>query len=275
MLSVLLTLTLAATPAAESLDDWKVARVPVKGSIALALVGAIPGDGAVVAAHFARVIMWDLDLRRDVTAGDEMTVAWRKDEAGELEVGALRYLSQRHKRTIRAFRFKAPGDAHVSYWDETGEEIPHRLKGGPLRSYDQITALLKDRPTHAGMDFKTPVGTPILAPRAGVVTRANWKLRGNGNCLEMRFDDGVVAKFLHLSALKASPGARVKPGQVIALTGNTGRSTAPHLHYQLNRGTRVVDPVEYHGTSRRRLDAAGMKGLQRVVATMEKVLGKN
>ena len=105
--------------------------------------------------------------------------------------------------------------------------MPRRLKASPLASYEQITALLKDRPTHQGMDFKCAEGTEIQAPRAGVVTRMNWKLRGNGNCLELRFDDGTLAKFLHLSAIRVKRGARVRPGQVIALTGNTGRSTAP------------------------------------------------
>jgi murein DD-endopeptidase len=254
-------------------SGWKVARVRVKGSIAAALVGAIGEEGSQVAARYARIFMWDLDLRRDVVPGDEMVAVWRKDAAGEIEIGAARYSSQKKGTTFRAYRFRALEDAYASYWDDSGLELPHRLNEGPLRRYEQITALLRDRPTHAGMDFKTPVGTPVHAPRAGVVTRANWRTKGNGRCLEVRYDDGVLAKFLHLSALKVAPGARVSRGQVIAATGNTGRSTAPHLHYQLNRDRLVLDPLEYHGTSRRRLGGQSLGGLKRAVAALTGACG--
>ena len=268
------------TPA-QPLCDWKVATVPVRGSIAAALGNAIPQDGAQLAAHYARIFMWDLDLRRDVVPGDVMTVAWRRTPAGELEIGAASYLSHNRPpgtplgpdplaagKTLRAYRFQAPTDIYPSYWDENGQEIPRRLKASPLAQYEQITALLKDRPTHQGMDFKTPTGTEIVAPRAGTVTRRDWKLRGNGRCLEIRYHDGVLAKFLHLSALKVDGGARVRPGQVVALTGNTGRSTAPHLHYQLERGGRTLDPIDYHGSTRRRLEGQAHTDFKAAVARL-------
>ena len=262
---------LAPTPApggALTCGDWKVVDVPVRGSIAAALASAVPDDGPQLAAHYARIFMWDLDLRKDLVRGDEMRVAWRRTPAGELEIGAARYRSQRLASTLRAYRFQAPGDVYASYWDETGLEVPRQLKSSPLRQYEQITALLKDRPTHKGMDFKTPTGTEIHSPRAGTVQRRDWKLRGNGRCLEVRYDDGVLAKFLHLSVLKVAAGARVRAGQVIALTGNTGRSTAPHLHYQLERGGRTLDPVDYHGSSRRRLEGRGLTDFKAAVARL-------
>jgi hypothetical protein len=253
-------------------NGWRRLRATVKGSMVGALTSSVPEDGSVVAAHFARIFMWDLDVRRDVDPGDELVVLWRRTPQGEIEVGAAAYTSGRLRRTLRAYRFTAPGDTWPSYWDETGQEVPRTLKASPLRSYEQITALLKDRPTHQGMDFKTPVGTPIHAPRAATVGRVDWKLRGNGHCLELRYDDGVVAKFLHLSATKVRPGARVAAGQVVALTGNTGRSTAPHLHYQLDRGGKTLDPIDYHGTTRRRLDARAAKAFAETRAALDALL---
>jgi murein DD-endopeptidase len=263
----------AAPAAVTSCGGWKVAEVPVRGSMAAALVPALGAEGSQVAAHYARIFMWDLDLRRDIVSGDRMRVVWRSNAAGEPEIGAAQYASQRLGKVLRAYRFRGPEDTHASYWDVDGVEVARRLKSSPLRDYDQITALLKDRPTHQGMDFKTAVGTPVYAPRAGVVSRINWKLKGNGNCLEVRFDDGVAAKFLHLSAVKVAGQARVSAGQVVALTGNTGRSTAPHLHYQLNRGQKTVDPVDYHGTSRRRLSAPALAKLKAEVAQLDKACG--
>jgi murein DD-endopeptidase MepM/ murein hydrolase activator NlpD len=122
------------------------------------------------------------------------------------------------------------------------------------------------------MDFKTPVGTEVTAPRAGTVTRSNWNWKANGNCIEIRYEDGVLAKFLHLNENRVKRGDRVHAGQVIALTGNTGHSTAPHLHYQLDRGSKTLDPLDYHGTVRRSLDPEQTAALQRDVAGFEKLL---
>ncbi len=239
----------------QSCAGWQRVTSTVRGSLTASLKPALLADGDEVAAHLARVFMWDLDLRRDVLAGDELVFLWRRSPAGEIEIGAARYVSQKLGRVLAAYRYQRTDDVYPSHFDETGQEVARRLRASPLNSYEQITALLKDRPTHAGMDWKTPVGTEVVAPKDGVVTRVNWKLRGNGNCLELRYADGLLAKFLHLSQIKVRRGGRVKAGQVIALTGNTGRSTAPHLHYQINRGRRTVDPVDYHGVHRRRLSA--------------------
>ena len=232
-------------------------------------LGARP-DGAVLAALAGRVFMWHVDLRKEIERGDRVRVVYYRDAAGELVVAAARYQSLRKGTAFDAFRFQSTGDIAPSYWDTQGREVPERLRNGPLRSYDQITALLKDRPTHRGMDFKTPIGTPIYAHRAGTINRVNWRRGGNGNCLEIRFHDGTLAKYLHLSSVSARPGQPVKPGDQVALTGNTGRSTAPHLHYQLERGHRTVDPLEYHGTFRRTLPPEDRAAFAQ---TMKKLLG--
>ena len=98
------------------------------------------------------------------------------------------------------------------------------------------------------------------------MTRTNWNWSANGNCVEVRHSDGVLAKYLHLSENKVEPGDRVSAGDVLALSGNTGHSTGPHLHYQLNDGKKVVDPIDYHGTDRRKLPAADREAFDAVVA---------
>jgi murein DD-endopeptidase len=240
----------AAAPAEPPLE---VVDAEITSSLSGAL-GSRP-EGSVLAALAGRLFMWQVDLRKEIERGDRLRIVYYRDPAGELVVAAARYRSLRKGATFDAFRFQATGDIAPSYWDGDGKEVPERLRDGPLRSYDQITALLKDRPTHRGMDFKTPVGTPIFAPRAGTVSRVNWRRGGNGMCLEIRYRDGTTAKYLHLSAITARRGQAVKAGDRVALTGNTGRSTAPHLHYQLERGQRTIDPLDYHGTYRRDLPA--------------------
>jgi murein DD-endopeptidase len=241
----------------------------VQGSLAASFARDLGQDGNQLAAHLARIFMWDLDMRRDIEAGDEVHLLWRPVDGVEgVEIGAASYHSRRLGQTLYAYRFTPGDDDYASYWDPSGVERARRLEASPLARYDQITALLKDRPTHQGMDFKTPVGTPVRAPRNGVVTRVDWKPQGNGRCVELRYDDGTLAKFLHLSAIQIRAGARVRAGQVVALTGNTGHSTAPHLHYQLSRGGRTLDPVDYHGVSRRKLPARDAAVLREKIAAL-------
>ena len=264
---------LAEMELAEMGDGWRVTQASVSHSLSKTFTTAVGADGPALSAVFARLFQWDVNLRRDLLAGDQVEVLWRKDAEGMVEIAAARLHSGRHGKTLSAFRWTLPGEEYASYWWEDGTEAAMRLQSSPMNSYDQITALLKDRPNHAGMDFKADTGTPVVSPYDGVITRKNWHWKGNGNCVEVRYSDGVMAKFLHLSEIEVEVGQRVSAGDTIALSGNTGRSTAPHLHYQVERKGHVVDPVDYHGTHRRQLSPAAMKRFQREMSRLEGMLG--
>ncbi|MES2639815.1 MAG: M23 family metallopeptidase [Myxococcota bacterium] len=238
---------------------------PVTSSLSVTFQEAPASNPAALTAVFARLFAWDIDLRRDLHKGDVVEVLYEQPDGAEPLVLAARLRSQpggTTEKVYSAWRYQAPGDRFASYWSDTGEEVPRRLIDGPLPDYEQITSLLKDRPTHEGMDFKTPIGTPIVAPRAGKVTRTNWNHAANGNCVEVQFSDGATAKFLHMNENAVKDGQAVSAGTEIGKTGNTGRSTGPHLHYQLERGGRVLDPIDYHGTLRRQLPPDAMAGFE-------------
>jgi murein DD-endopeptidase MepM/ murein hydrolase activator NlpD len=133
-----------------------------------------------------------------------------------------------------------------------------KLRDAPLDDYEQVTSLIRDGRRHKGVDFKTPVGSKVRATFDGVITRKNWHFRANGNCLEIAERGGTHrrALFLHLSPLPKSlqAGTAVKKGEVIAASGNSGHSFAPHLHYQLMLGeTHLLDPFASHPTYRQSL----------------------
>ena len=230
---------------------WEHVDVEVSHSLARTFQRAVGEEAGALAAVYSRLFMWDLDLRRDVLGGDRISVVYRVLDDGSIEIPVASYTSGRLRQTLYAYQYTTPGDAYPSYWTEEGVEVPRRLIGGPLTNYEQITSLLKDRPTHRGMDFKLDIGGDVVSPRAGTVTRVNWNTGANGGCVEVRFADGTLAKFLHLSGSNVRPNQHVREGEVIASSGNTGRSTGPHLHYQLDRNGRNIDPVDYHGTERR------------------------
>jgi len=97
---------------------------------------------------------------------------------------------------------------------------------------------------HEGIDVTAPMGSPIEAPAAGVVTDAGWE-SGYGNTITIDHGYGVVTRFAHASKLLIKIGQRVARGQRIALVGNTGLATGPHLHYEVHVNGRPVDPLRY------------------------------
>ncbi len=101
-------------------------------------------------------------------------------------------------------------------------------------------------PGHDGIDLGVPVGTPVLAAADGVVTFVGQE-SGYGNHVEIRDADGTVTTYSHLSAFVATVGQPVQAGQPIALSGNTGHSTGPHLHFEvkLPDGVTVIDPLPW------------------------------
>jgi len=97
---------------------------------------------------------------------------------------------------------------------------------------------------HEGIDVTAPMGTPIEAPAAGRVTDAGWE-SGYGNTVTIDHGFGTVTKFAHASKILVREGQRVSRGQRIALVGNTGLATGPHLHYEVHVNGRPVDPLRY------------------------------
>jgi murein DD-endopeptidase MepM/ murein hydrolase activator NlpD len=97
---------------------------------------------------------------------------------------------------------------------------------------------------HEGIDVSAPMGSPIEAPAAGVVADAGWET-GYGNTITIDHGFGIVTKFAHASKLLVKTGQRVARGQRIALVGNSGLATGPHLHYEVHVNGRPVDPLKY------------------------------
>ncbi len=253
------------------IDGVHIVNAEVSHSLARTFQKAVPEHADVVSAVYARLFVWDLDLRRDLQKGDQVKAAYTWD--GELaHIPVASYRSGKLGKTLNAYQFKAEGDDFASWWDETGVEVPRRLVNGPLQEYEQVTSLLKDRPKHKGMDFKAPVGTEVISPKTGTVVRADWNLAYNGNCVEVRYSDGTLARFLHLSDTRVKAGQQLAAGSVVGLSGNTGRSTAPHLHYELEKAGKVVDPVDYHGVTRRNLSDGQLSAFQAEVARLRATL---
>jgi murein DD-endopeptidase MepM/ murein hydrolase activator NlpD len=95
---------------------------------------------------------------------------------------------------------------------------------------------------HEGLDFSAPVGTPILASAGGVVSRSGWDSQ-YGNVVEINHAEGFKTRYAHASQLLVRVGQTVKRGDMIAKVGSTGRSTGPHLHYEIIRAGTHINPA--------------------------------
>jgi len=108
---------------------------------------------------------------------------------------------------------------------------------------------------HAGIDLGTAIGTPVHAVGAGVVRRASSD-GVNGRILVLDHGRGVVTTYCHNEALLVRNGQRVEKGQIIARTGSSGRSTGPHLHYQIDLAGEPVDPLRFRAQRPRTMSGA-------------------
>jgi murein DD-endopeptidase MepM/ murein hydrolase activator NlpD len=102
---------------------------------------------------------------------------------------------------------------------------------------------------HTGMDFSVPQGTPVRVTADGVITEANWGGR-YGKLVIVDHGNGVVTYYAHLSEFLVVPGQEVRRGEVIALSGGTGHSTAPHVHYEIRLAGTPVNPYQYLSNSK-------------------------
>jgi len=95
---------------------------------------------------------------------------------------------------------------------------------------------------HAGADLAAPQGSPVRATATGVVERAGWS-GGYGLLVALHHQDGYETRYAHLSQVSVETGQVIEKGQVIGFVGSTGRSTGPHLHYEVRRNGQVLDPL--------------------------------
>lgn len=123
-------------------------------------------------------------------------------------------------------------------------------RGWVSSGYGRRTDPFSGRSTmHKGVDFAAPYGTDVISVAAGVVTLAKSK-KGYGKLVEINHGNGYVTRYGHNSHVVVKVGQRVEKGQVIAKVGSTGRSTGPHVHFEVSRNGRIVNPAEYIYASR-------------------------
>lgn len=228
-------------------DEMTVADGEIHGSLyqSAAKLGATP----TITGQMVKLFSHKVDFR-EIQPGDEFTLVFgrkvtesgRTVDTGELEFAEF--------KGARFYRFERAG-GDVQYFDETGKNIKGFLLRTPIDGARMTSRFgMRRHPIHRynrmhqGIDFGAGSGTPVFAAGDGVVVEAR-RWGGYGNWLRIRHANGWETGYAHLSRYGKGmrPGQRVRQGQVVAYVGSTGASTGPHLHYEVWRNGRRVNPV--------------------------------
>lgn len=244
-------------------------RTPVhaEGKIenSLYVAGRDAGVPAVVIARMIRLLSWDVDFQRDIRTGDSFEVMYERvlDQSGKsVYNGAVTYaaLTLSGKR-INIYRHELD-DGSVDYFDESGKASRKALMRTPIDGA-RLSSTFGQRKhpilgytrMHKGVDFAAPTGTPIYAAGNGTVAFAGRK-GGYGNYIRLRHNGTFETAYAHLKGFARGirTGKRVEQGQIIGYVGTTGRSTGPHLHYEVLNGGKQANPLRVKMPSGRTLE---------------------
>ena len=219
---------------------------------------------------FAQALAFDFDFQREIHAGDVFEAVFedRQNSRGEsVGVGRLLYVSMETKDKSRALYWFQPATGDPGWFDGNGRSTVRSLMRTPVEGARisstfgmRVHPVLGFMKMHKGIDFAAPVGTPIYAAGDGAVTFA--AMAGTaGNRVILHHDNGWETWYLHMSAFGPGVvvGARVHQGQQIGAIGTTGRSTGPHLHYEVHVDNEPVDPASLQMASGRSLDGTALK----------------
>ena len=221
-----------------------------------------------------RAFSWDVDFQRDLQPGDRFELMYDVfyDGSGTLvHNGEIQYAAMTLSGIRRAiYRFEDK-DGFADYFDEKGRSARKALMRTPIdgarlssRYGKRKHPILGYNRMHRGVDFAAPIGTPIYAAGDGSIDRIG-RNGGYGNYIRIRHNSDYSTAYAHLSryAKGMRKGKRVKQGQVIGYVGNTGRSTGPHLHYEILRGGRQVNPMTVRMPSGRSLKGEELVSFQK------------
>jgi murein DD-endopeptidase MepM/ murein hydrolase activator NlpD len=258
------------------------ASVTSSGVISSSLFGdgLEAGVPATTMADFIRLFSFDIDFERDVQPNDKFEVVYERylDPDGEVvHTGNLLYAGFTVGGKERAYYRYSDGDGDDAYYDRDGKGIRKALLKTPVDGARRSSGFgMRRHPVlgytkmHMGVDFAAGTGTPIRAAGDGVVTFAGRK-GSYGNYVAIRHNGDFATAYAHMSkfARGVRSGKRIQQGQVIGYVGTTGRSTGPHLHYEVMVKGKRVNPSALRLPSGKSLTGDEFRRFQTQIAAID------
>lgn len=254
----------------------EVTRGKIAGSFYVSASSSGLSDNSVMT--ITQLLKSSLNFRRDLRAGDHFHVILERETIEGVAIGKDRLLAAR--LLLRGKEFGAYLHSDGSYYNAKGESLLPALLRYPTKKEYRISSHFNPRRVHPvtgrvkphnGVDFAMPTGTPILSTGHGRVTRVASH-RYAGKYIDIDEFGPYSTRFLHLSKILVKQGQLVESGQVIALSGNTGRSTGPHLHYELHIKGRPINPMTADIPMFKSISNSEIRGFHLQVADMRDLM---
>ncbi len=223
-------------------------------------------------ARISSLLAAKIDFKRDVHNGDKFKVLMNEqyidgDATGNGHIQGIYFVTNKGKYSL--FQYK-----DGNFYDDKGQGLQTAFQRLPLMHKARLSSRFNPHrkhpitgriTAHNGVDFAVPIGTKVIAPGDGVVTLVtNHPFAGRYIVIE--HNEKYSTRYLHLSKALVKVGQKIKRGQVIALTGNTGRTTGPHLHYEFQINGKAVDPLTANIPLVNKLSLKDIKQFSQVIA---------
>ena len=192
---------------------------------------------------FARIYGFQVDFQRDIRKQDKFQIMYEifLNEKNEIvETGEILFANLKLSGQDNSLYY-FDNNENEGHYDKNGKSVKKALMKTPINGARLSSPFgMRKHPIdgfnkmHRGTDFAAPMGTPIMASGDGVIKKAGW-CGGGGNCVKIKHNSTYQTVYAHMSkfARGIKPGVRVKQGQTIGYVGSTGKSTGPHLHYEV------------------------------------------
>ena len=229
-----------------------------------------------VIIEFARIYGFQVDFQRDIRKNDNFQIMYEvfEDDNGKIfETGNIIFADLKLSGKNNAlYYFEKKGSE--GHYDENGKSVEKALMKTPINGARLSSPFgMRKHPIdgfnkmHRGTDFAAPMGTPIMASGSGLITRARW-CGGGGNCIKIKHNSTYETIYAHMKnfARGIKEGIRVKQGQIIGYVGSTGKSTGPHLHYEV-----VVNGKKVNSQKLKLPSGKTLKGKEREIFEVEKI----
>ena len=226
--------------------------------------------------EFARIYGFQVDFQRDIRKNDNFQIMYEvfEDDDGKVfETGNVIFADLKLSGVKNSlYYFDQKGSE--GHYDENGKSVEKALMKTPINGARLSSSFgMRKHPIdgynkmHKGTDFAAPMGTPIMASGSGVITRARW-CGGGGNCIKIKHNSTYETIYAHMKnfARGIKEGLRVKQGQIIGYVGSTGKSTGPHLHYEVVKNGKKINSQKLKLPSGKTL-----KGKQRKIFEVKKI----
>ena len=193
--------------------------------------------------EFARIYGFQVDFQRDIRKNDKFQIMYEvflDQNKKVIETGEILFANLKLSGQDNSLYFFNK-ESHEGHYDKNGKSVQKALMKTPINGARLSSSYgTRKHPIdgfnkmHRGTDFAAPMGTPIMASGNGIIKKAGW-CGGGGNCVKIKHNSTYETIYAHMSkfARGIKNGVRVKQGQTIGYVGSTGKSTGPHLHYEV------------------------------------------